>query len=38
MSVIKYGYMFWIFLSHPQAYMVTKFMYGMDPIKYHRFV
>ena len=23
--VIKYGYMFWLFLSHPQANVVTEF-------------
>jgi hypothetical protein len=27
MLVIKYGYMFWLFLSHPQANMVTEFRY-----------
>jgi hypothetical protein len=27
MLVIKYGYMFWISLSHPQANMVTEFRY-----------
>jgi len=27
MLVIKYGYMFRLFLSHPQSYMVTEFRY-----------
>jgi len=27
MFVIKYGYMFRLFLSHPQANMVTEFRY-----------
>jgi len=27
MLVIKYGYMFRLFLSHPQANMVTEFRY-----------
>ena len=25
--VIKYGYMFWLFLSHPQANVITEFGY-----------
>ena len=31
MLVIKYGYMFRLFLSHPQANMVTEFRYIKCP-------
>jgi hypothetical protein len=35
--VIKYGYMFRLFLSHPQANMVTEFRYIKCAFYIHKF-